>query len=202
MSESERRQDLLRDVSSRSATRRFGAAKRLRDEDPDFAIPLLQELLTGGPTIRVTREAAGSLQAMDQDRARMVLVQALDHPHDWVRLMAAEQLAKGRDPRARPVLEAALGTDDIDQFGPAVEGICRYGDTEARQTLERAVGDPEAIPLLREIASGGLLVLGTRESLPALQSALASKNSDVRRTARDAIEAIEERERRSAVGNR
>lgn len=182
---------------SGSATRQARAAQALRDEQPDFAVPLLQHLLLDGRTIRVMSAAAASLGSIGTTAARAVLVQALRHQHDWVRLLAAEQLAMQGDPQARPVLAAALKTDDVDQFGHAVDGLCRYRDTEARQELERAAEDSDAIPFLREVASNGLADIGTHDSLPALRSAAQCGNASTRSAAERAVAAIERRAARA-----
>jgi HEAT repeat protein len=189
-----RQAQLSRAAASRWATRRYGAAQRLSAEDPAFAVPLLKRLLTEGPTIRVTAAAAASLRALGDARGQAVLREALDHPHDWVRLLAAEALAPEEQVRAWPVLEAALDSDDVDMYGHAMDGLWRFGGERPLELTERIARERDREPFLREMAVRTLGWHGTRGSVSAIRAALSDSERYVREAAKQAIARIEARE--------
>ena len=187
------RMDLRRAVESRWTRRRRRAARRLAVEEPSFAAPLLQRLLTDGPTIRVAAAAAESLRALDDPCARAVLLEALDHPHDWVRLLAAEALAPHAEERAWRVLVASLDSDDVDMYAHAMDGIWRFGGERPLKLTERLVRERDDEPFLRELAVRTLRFEGARRSIAALETALSDSQRHVRAAAREAIDTIEAR---------
>lgn len=171
---------------SRWTRRRLRAVERLRTSPAAFAVPVLTDLLHDRWG-RVANEAAEALLECFGDAGYAALLDALDDEREWTKLAAARVLAFTQEPRALLALDEALRGPDLDQWGPAVEGMELFGEA-ARSIFERELADEENGPrMLREMCAGALANVAGEEARPALERAAASRDRFVANAAREAL---------------
>jgi HEAT repeat protein/AAA+ ATPase superfamily predicted ATPase/energy-coupling factor transporter ATP-binding protein EcfA2 len=189
----------------------------------DLAAPPLVQAL-GDPRFNLRWEAKRSLRRLGQS-GLTALLEALQHPDGNLRWEAAQLLLALPDPPVEPLLvsfQSDLASEDMTIRRRAIRALGGLNAPAARQLIEDALGDPDA--LIRRAAVAQLGISGTAESVtallarwpqeedeetaetilqvaadldpqiavPTLIEALASEDSHLRRTATDLLSQVGE----------
>lgn len=115
-------------------------------------------------------------------------------------MIAAKALAAEQEPATWPVLVAALDSEDVDVYGPALEGAWRFEGMRPLELTEQLARERDEEPFLREMAVRTLRFEGGRRSLASVVAALSDRQRYVRAAAKEAIEWIEAREPADGAG--
>jgi HEAT repeat protein len=192
-------QELRALVRSRRVKDRLQAVAQLRGVDGSHAIPALIGLLYDGRS-NVADAAADALRGGFGSAGRTAMMRVLHEDHEWARLAVARSLAADGDPVAMPVLDEALRGPDLDQWGPALERLVRFG-ADARPLIERELMDRNGPPMMREMCAPALVEVSGDDARPLLEEVARSAPHVVRVAALRSLRTLDERAARGAGGS-
>jgi len=142
--------------------------KALKHEDPETRV-----------------RVANALKQLEDSRATLPLIEALNDSCEDVRKAAAWALSRVGDKRARPAFIRALKdrTDSVRLW--AAIGLQRVGDESAVEALIETLSDPYDI--VREQAVLALAEIGDKRAVEPLLEALDDEDTGVQEAARDTL---------------
>jgi len=134
--------------------------------------------LLGDTRWKVRRAAAAALAEADFKRARPALLRCLEDEEPFVRLTAAEALARRKDAAFLPAVRAIAGDPQMDVRAGVAYALGLLGDVEALEAIDPLLhGDPTADVRLRAVE--GLVEGGADGATDRLLRVL-ERESDVR----------------------
>jgi HEAT repeat protein len=169
-------------------------AAQLLSGSADGVVASLANVLLRDDESRARHGAARVLARIGDTAAVDALLIALDDPASEVRDAAGFGLAQSKDPRGVPALCATMREpfSALERAWVATM-LGMSGDPRAIPTLVEALGSTD--DSLRKSAVVALGKIGDPQALPALRDVMGDPQPDLKSAARQAIEAIEKRNR-------